>query len=124
MIEMRKLCAADMFPMLGLLSRIGIKEIGQCFDTSIIKDVMKRLQDGQDVAEAAGIQVMTEIADVVISHLAVCEKELLALLASVTGKTAEELRNLEISEFIELIIAFIRKEEFMDFFRAVSSALQ
>ena len=124
MIEMRKLCAADMFPMLGLLSRIGIKEIGQCFDTSIIKDVMKRLQDGQDVAEAAGIQVMTEIADVVISHLAVCEKELLALLASVTGKTAEELRNLEISEFIELIIAFIRTEEFMDFFRAVSSALQ
>ena len=85
---------------------------------------MKRLQDGQDVAEAAGIQVMTEIADVVISHLAVCEKELLALLASVTGKTAEELRNLEISEFIELIIAFIRKEEFMDFFRAVYSALQ
>ena len=39
--ELRKLCADDIFPMVNIISKIGIENMADCFDAKEMEDIME-----------------------------------------------------------------------------------
>lgn len=115
----RKLTASDIAPMCKIIGKIGINEFSKCFEAeSVQKIINKATKNG--VPDIVGIQVILEIANVIISHIPDCEKEIFVMLSSVSGLEVEEIKNFDLAIFTQMIIDFVQKEEFKDFFGVVS----
>lgn len=114
---LRGLKAADVFMMTKIINKIGIKEVKDCFNTP---EVQKSITGtGAEDAAAVGMQVMLELATLVVSHLPNCENEIYQFLASLSGMKAEEVAELPMATFFDMILDVFRKEEFTDFFQRV-----
>ena len=121
----RKLSADDMFLMFSILKGIGLKELKQSFEMGQIKELMKVYQEadpdnGKDKALAAlGVDVALNVADILLGNLPKCKEPLYDLLASVSGMPKDEIRA-DALLFTEMVIDFVKKEEFPAFIKVVS----
>lgn len=114
---LRNLKASDLFMMTKIINKIGIKEFKDCFNSPDVKDAITGTET-KDVT-AVGMQVMLELATVVVSHLPDCEMEIYQFLASLAETNPGEIRELPVNTFIDMILEVFRKEEFTDFFQRV-----
>ena len=123
--KFRKLSADDMFLMFSILKGIGLKELKQSFDKEQLKELMKVYQEsapdkGNDKALIAlGIDVALNAADVLLGNLPKCKEHLYQLLASVSGVPEDTIRA-DALLFTEMVIDFVKKEEFPAFIKVVS----
>lgn len=118
----RRLEAVDVFPMFKIISKIGVNEFMACFDKQSLKDLINgsaTSKNGQS-ASIVGLSVILEIANVIMGNVSKCEKEIFALLASVSGMKEADVRKMDFAPFAEMVIAFVKKEEFRDFIGVVS----
>lgn len=117
--EFRKLGAMDVAPMCKIIGKIGINEFSKCFEA---ESVLSLLRGGkkENITDLAGIQVMLEVANIIITHIPEVEKDMFTLLASVSGLSLDEIKNLDFITYTEMIINFVKKEEFKDFIGVVS----
>lgn len=117
--EFRKLGAVDVAPMCKIIGKIGINEFSKCFEA---ESVLSLLRGGkkENITDLAGIQVMLEVANIIITHIPEVEKDMFTLLASVSGLSVDEIKNLDFVTYTEMIINFVKKEEFKDFIGVVS----
>lgn len=120
----RKLTAVDIAPMCRIISKIGINEFGKCFESESVKKLINKGVNDSAKNKAVGFQVIIEIANVVISHIPDCENEIFALLASVTDLDIDSIKTFDLAEFTQMLIDFVQKEEFKDFFGVVSKLLK
>ena len=120
--ELRELQSKDMFPMFRVINKIGVKEFKACFEADEVKNAMSAITNKQESAnlEAIGLQVMIELASVVISHIGDAEQEIYAFLSGLSGMSKKELEELDMITFTEMIVDVFKKEEFKDFFGVVS----
>lgn len=120
--ELRTLCADDVFPMFKIISKIGIKEFKSCFESEDVKEAIKSATNGetQDGLEVIGLGVALEIASVIMANVPQAKEDIYLFLAQVSGMSKDDIRNLPISTFTEMIIDVVKKEEFKDFFGVVS----
>lgn len=120
--ELRTLCADDVFPMFKIISKIGIKEFKSCFESEDVKEAIKSATNGetQDGLEVIGLGVALEIASVIMANVPQAKEDIYLFLAQVSGMSKDDIRNLPISTFTEMIIDMVKKEEFKDFFGVVS----
>ena len=119
----RKLEATDVFLMSKIISKIGVNEFTACFDKDGINDMIASLTKegkGGKGATMVGVTVALEIANVVFTNLPKCEAEIYQMLASVSGMTENDVKKLDFITFAEMVIDFIKKEEFRDFIKVVS----
>ena len=118
--ELRQLTSQDIFPICSLLKKVGLKEIRAAFNTSEIAELAK----GGKSVEAIGLDIALDLGGVIISSLPSCEKELYAFVSSVSGMKPDDLRDMAMADFLELVIAIIRKDEFRDFFAVARRSLR
>lgn len=118
--EFRKLCADDIFPMCTLISKIGIKEFKSCFESNAIKGLI----GGEGDVEVVGAAVFLDVAGVVLANLEKCKKEIYTMLSNVSGLKVEEISTADITDFAEMIVAFIQKDELKDFIKVVSKFIK
>ena len=120
--ELRNLTADDMFPMFQIISKIGVKEFKTCFESPDVKKAMEGVASGKDqeALNAVGMTIAFDLASVIVSNLASCKNDIYALLSQLSGKPTKEIASLPMVTFMEMIIDVIKKEEFKDFFQAVS----
>ena len=59
--ELRKLCADDIFPMVNIISKIGIENMADCFDAKEMADIMNSVDSTLDEADGK------EMADIMNS---------------------------------------------------------
>lgn len=116
-IELRKLEAKDIAPVVSILSKIGLKEIKECFNPADLQELAK---SGEEAATAVGLTVFTELAGVVFANYERCQDDIFRFLASLSGKSKEEIASLPMDSFAEMVIEVIKKEEFNDFFSVVA----
>lgn len=132
----RKLSAVDIFPMAKIISKIGMNEITGCFEKDSVKELIHRLfaeqpadeeEGGSAAADPAedfdlivGASVVLEIADIVFRNLPKIENDVFDLLSQVSNLPADTIRAFDLPVFAEMVIDFIKKEEFRDFFKVVS----
>lgn len=117
----RKLQTTDMFLMFKVLNRIGFKDLK---DNEGLKNTLFLLMGGTangkvDVNQL-GMDIFFEAAAVLFESIPKAESEIYTLLASVSGMKAEEIKTQPPAITFEMIIDFIKKEEFSDFFKAAS----
>lgn len=115
--EFRELCSKDIFPMFKILNKIGFKEFKNCFTSD---DVKKAIAKNNKDVESVGMTIVLDIAGIIIQNIGTCEDDIYAMLASVSNLDKKEIQNLPMGEFAEMIIDFIQKPEFKDFFKVVS----
>lgn len=121
----RRLSSVDVFPMFKIIGAIGINEFTACFEKDGIKNMIASFtgedgEDGEDFSSIVGISVILEIANVIIGNLPKCEKEIYQLLSQTSNLSVEKIKKLDMAVFFEMIIDFVRKEEFKDFIKVVS----
>lgn len=124
--ELRALKASDFFLVTRILSKIGVKECKQCFESIEIKNAVRDMmekQDGANIGEAdvasIGMSVVFDIAGVVLGNMENCEKDIYTLLSRLSGLKVTEIADLPMAEFGEMVIEVIKHEGFRDFFTAV-----
>ena len=128
--ELRRLKSDDVFPMFKILSKIGLKEIKANLDPASIRNMVSAFkgnndeenteENSEDIAYSVGLSVFLDLAQIVITNLPECKKEIYTLLSQVSGMTEKQIASLDMVTFTEMIVAFFKKEEFKDFFKVVS----
>ncbi len=111
--NLRKLNTADVFKMIRIISKCGISEFKRCF---LLGNIAKEKKD----EESVGLNVAIEIAGIVADNLPKCENEIYSFLSGISGIDEKEIANLEPAETANMIFELVHKEEFSDFFTAVS----
>lgn len=119
--EFRKLAAVDVAPMCKIIGKIGIDKFADCFQSDAVKALMTKNKKNIDII---GIQVILDIANIIIVAIPSCESDIFALFASVSGLTVDEIKAFDLSTFTEMIVDFVKKEEFKDFIGVVSKLLE
>ena len=122
--ELRELKSADLFPMFGILSKIGFKDLKDSLSVDTIKTMIDSVngksEDNDTQTTILGFGIIMEVVEVIMKNLPKCEKEIYSFLAGVSGMTAKEIADLDVATFTEMVIAVVQKEEFKDFFKVVS----
>ena len=116
---LRKLEAKDIAPMASILSKIGLKEVKNCFSP----DDMKAIAGGEGGIEAVGavgISVAFEIAGVILGNYERCQNDVFSFLASLSGMDIKQIESLPLGTFAEMVFDVVKKEEFKDFMKVVS----
>lgn len=121
--EFRRLKSTDVFLMSKIIGKIGVNEFTACFEKDGIKKMISSVTgEGEEVdfASVVGISVILEIANVILGNLPKCEREIFQMLASVSEMSQKDVEELDAVVFMEMIIDFIKKEEFKDFIKVAS----
>jgi hypothetical protein len=116
----RRLSTQDIFPMLRLLNKIGLKDLK---DNDNIKNIVALStstagKKNIDVNKI-GMDVFLEVACLIADNIPKCEVELYSLLSQTSDRTVDDIKAQDMAVTFEMIVDFIRKEEFGDFFKAV-----
>ena len=146
--ELRKLCADDIFPMVNIISKIGIENMADCFDAKEMADIMNSVDstldeaDGKESSDEAdgkessdntmadvltkqiGIKVIMKLVGLLLKNLGKIKIELYQFLAGLSGMTEKEIAALPLGTFSQMIVDVFKKEEFSDFFQVVSGLLK
>lgn len=124
--ELRGLISKDMFVMSKILAKIGIKEFKGCFENEAIKQLIsgdKEKDDKKVDIKEIGVSVFLDAVQIVIGNVASCEDEVYTLLSGLSGISKEEISELPMPTFAEMIIDVVKKDEFKDFIKVVSKLL-
>ena len=117
----RKLETADIFPMFRLLNKIGFKDMK---DNEGLKKALFMFMggtvNGKVDVNALGIDIFFEVAAVLFEAIPKAENEFYSLLAGVACVKPDDIKKQPPAVTFEMIIDFVKKEEFADFFRVVS----
>ena len=123
----RKLNSTDTFLMFKIIGKIGINEFTACFDKENLKQMISTFAGKDANGEAytmAGIAVALEVANVIVSNLPKCEAEIYQLLSNTSNLSVKEIKELDFVTFAQMVIDFIKKDEFRDFASVVSNAFK
>lgn len=125
MIEIRSLKSSDIFPMVQILNKIGFKELKTILTPDKMKEMMPLMtaddkDEETDASTILGFNMMIELVGIIMNNLPSCEDDLYKFLSNVSGLSVKEIADLPMGEFADMIITVIQKEEFRDFFKAVS----
>ena len=120
--ELRDLTADDMFPMIQIISKIGIREFKSCFESENVKKLVAEMASDKtskdELKATVGVTVAFDLASVILSNLANCKDDIYLLLSQLSGMTTKEIAKLPMVTFMEMVVDVIKKKEFADFFQA------
>jgi hypothetical protein len=119
--QLRSPKAEDMFLMFRIISKIGVRNIKNCFSAEVLKDLLNSTsdKDSEERAKSVGMFVAFEIAGVLMEHLDSAKEDIYAFLARISGMKAAEIAEMEAADFAEIVIETIQLEGFRDFFQRV-----
>lgn len=125
-LELRKLQATDLFLMTKIIKGIGFAKIKDSIDSEAIAEARKSAtNDNMDeIAAKIGGEIMMSILAVVVENLSNAEQDIYKLLAGVSNKKVAEIAKMDICDFMDLITAVVKKDEFIDFFKRASKLIR
>ena len=125
-MELRRLQATDLFGMVRILNKIGLKNFKDVLDVNEIKEMGKSITDDNatQVMSDIGVNVIMKALAVIIEHLPSVETDLHNFVGSVANMKAKDVAKMDIGEYMDLLIAIAQKEEFMDFFNRASKLIK
>ncbi len=138
--EFRELCAKDIPLMTNVIKAIGINEIKAIINEDTIKAVVSAYIGNNNAVEgensnnnavdkeskitAMGMTLLPsvfDVAEIILNNLEKCQTALNKLLARTSNLSVEKVENLSLVDYTMMIMDFLKKEEFPDFFKVVST---
>lgn len=120
--ELRKLKSSDLFKIVNIISKIGLKKIKDCIfeenNSKTIKDLKKSIneENKEEITREIGSNIIMSVGVIILENLENIEKDLYDFVGSMCGKEPKEIEELNPSDFIELLILISKKDDFKDFF--------
>ena len=137
---LRKILAPDVFRLMAIIGKIGVKKVFGSIDPETERAVFgyaepTMMRDGKPVPlppsrctaaqwkadqahdKATGAFFLGAV-DMVLMHTGDADEDIYALLADSYGTDVETLRTLDGDVFFKLIMRYIQRDAFLDFFRA------
>ena len=126
---LRALCAKDVFPMVKIIRKIGLKDIEKAFNPEEIKAITESVSEEENatvdsIAETVGVAVVLKIVDVILENLEAAEQEIFGFLGGLAGMTADEVGSLPMDVFFEMLMDTFQSKEFVGFMKVVSRFLK
>lgn len=122
--ELRKMTSADIFPMCTIIKKIGIDEVKKIINSPELMSLVSNSKGKDDRTTAIGMSFMLDIASLIVGNIPKIEADLYKFLASMAKTTEKELREISLADFLELVIAVMKHEDFKDFFKVASQLLK
>ncbi|MDW5300757.1 MAG: hypothetical protein SA378_11585 [Sedimentibacter sp.] len=139
-MEMRKLSSMDLFPLLNIMAKIGIKDLIQ----EVFKkraEYVKKDKEGKakadnaeadnaeaDNAEAdnamVGAEVLAQITELVFLNIGRAQNEINTLLAKLCNVAKADIEKLSMSEYVGLVTDFLAQEEFKASLNVIMSSFK
>lgn len=117
----RRLQTTDLFLMLKLFKKIGLKDLKENENMKkLLFMFMGGTVKGKIDVNQIGIDIFLEIACLLCDSIPKAEEEIYDLLAQTSNKQVKDIKKQDMAVTFEMIVDFVKKEEFMDFFKAVS----
>lgn len=140
MIELRELKAKDIMPMVNILQKIGLKQIREMLTPDKIKSLMTAMKsddpepdqqedqqekktDQVDGRTILGFNMIMEVVGLILDNLPACEKDIHKFIGSLSGLTSDQVADLPLGDFTDIIVRILKDDGFADFFKAVSKFL-
>lgn len=121
-LEMRKLGGQDTFLMLKIMSKTGAKDGIKEFLSK--QGNLKKGKKTESEYQKIGMEVMLDIADIVMCNLDNAKDDINKLLSNLCNTTVKEIEKLDFLEYNSLIMNFFKKEELKNFFKVIFSSFQ
>ena len=119
--KFRTLNSTDVFLMFKIIGKIGVNEFNACFKDGAFRDLVSSVsKNGENNVQDAATSLFLEVANVLFNNIPKCEGEIYKMLSNTSNLTYDEVMNLDAVTFFEMVIDFIKKEEFKDFIKVVS----
>ena len=111
---LRRLKDGDLFPLLKILKKIGIKDC---------KEAFIQVASGEKSLKQIGIMASFDIADILIGNLAKAEEEIYELWSAISDIPADEIKNMEFGTLPLMIMDTFSEARNTNFFRVLSRFL-
>lgn len=114
--EFRKLKADDLFLVLNLVKKIDLKSLSTAYQSGLNKvvEVQGKEVNNEEYAEV-GV-AMFNVAQIIIERITECKNEIYDLLVATSNLSLEEIKELDLATFIEMIKDFCTQKEFTSLF--------
>lgn len=122
--EFRKLKSTDLFLMIKLIKKIGLDNLTDAINADALKTLMTGTEGKTEADYYEVGKTVIDMVQVIIERLEYCEKEIYDLLEATSNLSRQELEDLDVDVFIEMITAFVKKEEFRQLFTRAASLLK
>lgn len=111
---LRDLKDRDLFPLLQILKKIGIKDF---------KDAFFQVASGEKSLKEVGVLATIDMADIMIGNLGKAEEEIYSLWADISGIPAEEIKEMEFGTLPMMIVDTFKGVKNATFFKVLSKLL-
>jgi hypothetical protein len=111
---LRKFSDGDLFPILKILKKIGIKDC---------KEAFVQVASGEKTLKEIGILASFDLADILIGNLTKVEEEVYSLYSDMSGLAADEIRSMEFGTLPLMIMDSFNEVKNTSFFKVLSKLL-
>lgn len=116
-MELRNIQANDLFALVRMLKKLGVKDLRSVFNTDEIKSLREKRKNGEKIDYVEiGINGVMSILTLLIEKLDVIENDFYVFVGNIANTKPTEIATMKIDKFMELINEIVHKEEFKDFF--------
>lgn len=123
-MELRRLQATDLFMITKIIKGIGIDKITKALDVKALLSASAAEKSGEKVdVRAVGVDVVMSVVSIIIENLADVEQDVYKFTGSVASMKPSDVAKMDIGDFMDLIVAIVKKEEFTDFFKRASKLI-
>lgn len=117
------LCATDIFPMVKILKKIGIKDFATCFSGEELGTITESFDNStafDDMVNAVGFGIAIKVVDMLLEKICIVEEDIYTFLSGISNLSPEEVGKLPMDAFFEMILEVFTRKEFMGFIKVVS----
>lgn len=111
---LRKFKDGDLFPLLNILKKIGIKDC---------KEAFMQVATGEKTLKQIGMLAAFDLSDILIGNLTNVEAEVYSLYADMSGLTVEEIKEMEFGTLPLMIMDSFEGVKNTSFFKVLSRLL-
>lgn len=144
-LVLRDLKSSDVWQLVRVLRKFNLVETVKLIDKDTLKksrfEVPKKMVDGEIVpmpqdewtpaqrmafkaAQAATDELVWKVIDIVINNISGCEDEVNKLLAMGIDKDINYIREMDAVDYLNLIVQYVTREGFSDFFMQAQNLLE
>lgn len=137
--------SSDVWQLVRVLRKFNLKEARNQIDKDLLKaskfEAPKKLVDGEIVpmpheewtdaqrkafktAKAANEELIWQLLDILINNISGCEDEVNKLLAMGIEKDINYVRDMDAGDYLNLIVQYVTREGFSDFFMQARNLLE
>lgn len=121
--ELRKLKSTDLFLVLNLVKKIGIATFADAVVDDGFKQIFTGTEDKTEEDYANVGKTVFNIIQLIIERLTDCQNEIYDLLEAVSNLNRQQLEDLDMDVFMEMVVELVGKDEFRQLFTRVVSLL-